>query len=241
MSVWTDALKKVDQSPRFIKNDAPKKVYALPELALFVMPSIDEKKISYIMTWLRCQPAWLWQLEGHANTAVSSQMWQDLLGMNYNKATRGETAAGKRHDQIQKMMGNALNKPGVTCSSMSSNEPMLWCGKQLANDTMPPKEILHEIFWELYELSFRLELLVLDLCLSRNHDQQSIITCFPSSEAGITFVLSSGSNYRLVANDWHTCLRYITALVQVMCNWNLTLALPPAFQLMDLGLDTIME
>ena len=51
---WADALKAIDQSPQRVKNDAPKKVYAMPQPALFVTTSSDQKKISYLMMWIKC-------------------------------------------------------------------------------------------------------------------------------------------------------------------------------------------
>jgi len=51
---WADALKDIDQSMQHLDKDAPKKIYALPEPGLFVTPSNDQKKISYLMTWLKC-------------------------------------------------------------------------------------------------------------------------------------------------------------------------------------------
>ena len=51
---WAAALKAIDQSLQCVNKDSPKKLYALPMPSLFVMPSNDQKKISYLMTWIKC-------------------------------------------------------------------------------------------------------------------------------------------------------------------------------------------
>jgi hypothetical protein len=125
--VWVEALKNVDKSQQRSGKDMPKIVYALPEPALFVTPSNDQKKISYLMTWLKCRPAWLWRLDSQANVAVSAQVWRDLLGMNFNWAANDETNADKRCEKMRTLMGTALDKPGLSHSSEPGHK-LFWHG-----------------------------------------------------------------------------------------------------------------
>jgi len=237
--VWEDALKAVDLSPHRIKEDAPKKAYALPEPALFVTPSDDQKKISYLMTWIKCRTAWIWLLESRANTAVSTQTWRDFLGMNFNRSTNDQTAAGRRRELMQRLMGKSLNKPGLSYSSSSGSQVALWRGQQLADNVMPPLRVVHEVFWELYELSFRFELLALDRRLSQDHDQQEISACFPGSSGSLTVITPSAVRNGLVANDWRTRLRYVGAFVRVMRNWNVSR--PSIFRMVESRIELITE
>ena len=220
--VWADALKDVDQSPQRIMKDAPKKVYALPEPALFVTPSNDQKKLNYLMTWIKSRPAWIWRLESQENAAVSAQTWRDFLGMSFNQEANTRTEAGRRRERMQKLLGNALNKPGLSYSSGSGDQVARWHGQQLADNAMPPSRVVHEVLWELYELGFRYELLALDRRLSHDHDQQSLSACFPGSSSGLTSVAPSAASNGLVSHDWRTRLRYVGALVRVMRNWNVS-------------------
>lgn len=241
--VWADALKNVDQSLQHIKTDAPRKVYALPEPALFVTPSNNQKKISYLMTWLGCQPAWLWCLESKDKMAVSSQMWRDLLGTNFHQRGNDQTAVGKRHEQMQKLIGHTLDKPGLSLStSASQSKLVLWRGQQLVDNVMPPLRIVHEILWEIYELSFRYELLALNRRLSPEPelDQPKINACFPASEGGLTFVMPSAGSSGLLANHWHSRFPYVTTFVRIMRNWNVP-QLPSAFQIVESRPESITE
>jgi hypothetical protein len=199
---------------------APKGTYALPEPALFVTPADEKKRISFLMTWLKCRVAWLWRLDSGSQVAMKSQMWRDLLGMNYNQIAKEGTSAGKRRDQIHKVMGKDVEKTGVSLSSLSDNEPAVWQGEKLTNNTMPPTNTVREILWELYELNFRFEFLALDLRLSQQDSSLDIATVFPGSEGSVTRVRISSTNYGLVADDWKTRLPSIMALVTCMCSWN---------------------
>lgn len=237
---WADALKAIDQSPQRIKEGVQKKVYALPEPALFVMPSNDQKKISYLMTWIRSRTAWIWHLESQGNTAVSAQTWRDFLGMNFNQAANDQTAAGQRRELMQKLMKSTLNQPGLSYSLGPGNQVARWHGQQLVHNVMPPLTVVHEVLWEIYELSFRYELLALDRRLSQDHDQQNIRACFPGSNGSLTFVTQSVGSNGLAANDWRTRLRYIGALVRVMLNWNVS-PFPPIFQIVESRPELITE
>lgn len=237
---WAAALKGIDQSTQRLTKDTPKKVYALPEPALFVTPSNDQKKISYLMTWLKCRPAWIWLLDTQGNMAVSAQTWRDLLGMNFNKAANDQTLAGKRREQMKKLMGNAVDRPGLSYPSGSGSQVVVWRGQQLADNVMPPVKVVHSILWELYELGFRYELLALDRRLSRDHDQRNINACFPGSDASLALISPSVASNGLVANDWRTRLRYVVALVQLMRNWDVS-GFPSIFQMVESSLELIAE
>ena len=234
---WADALKAIDQLPQWVKNDAPKKVYAMPQPALFVTPSSDQKKISYLMTWIKCRVAWIYHLDMQANMAVLAQTWRDFLGMNFNRAANDQMATGQRHELMKKLIGKSLDKPGLSYSSSSDNQVAVWRGQQLADNVMPPLRVIHEVLWELYELSFHYELLALDWRLSQDHNQQNINACFPG---GLALIRELVTRDGLGAKDWRTRLRYIGAFVRVMHNWNIS-HYPTIFQKVESKPELIME
>ena len=102
---------------------------------------------------------------------------------------------------------------------------------------MPPLSVVHEVFWELYEFSFRYKLLALDRRLSQDHDQQNINACFPG---GLVLVLQLAVREGLGAKEWRTRLRYIGAFVRVMHNWNIS-HYPTIFQKVESKPELIME
>jgi hypothetical protein len=239
MPVWANALRSVDQSAHRVQQDA-KRTYALPEPALFVTPADEKKRISFLLMWLKCRVAWLWRLESESQVALTTQMWRDALGMDYNRTSRGETSAGKRREQISKIMGDAVEKPGVSFSSLHGDEPAVWRGRKLANDVMPPTNVVQEILWELYELNFRFEFLALDRHLSSPSNRADIADYFPWSEGNVTCVEISNVNYGLIADGWNTRLPYVMALVNRMRCWDVAQA-PSAFGIVDRGRSAITE
>ena len=58
-----------------------------------------------------------------------------------------------------------------------------------------------------------------------------IATCFLNSDAGMTYVVIGNLDRGLVADDWHACLPYVKAFVNVMSSWNVDH--PQAFRLAD--------
>ncbi len=163
--------------------------------------------------------------------------------MNFNKMVNDQTLAGKRREQMKKLMGNAVDRPGLSYPSGSGSRVVVWRGQQLADNMMPPLQVVHEILWELYELSFPYELLALDWRLSRDHDQHNINACFPGrSSGGLTLISPSVASNGLVANNWHTHLHYVFALVQVMRNWNIPSNIfPPIFRIVESRPELITE
>ena len=109
MPAWADALSQVQQSAPAAKQKRGKKQnqnpqqelphrghYALPDPVLLVTPESDDKKLSYILAWLRARPALLYRCQKRHSTALSGQMWRDFLGMARNTQTANTTVAAQR-------------------------------------------------------------------------------------------------------------------------------------------------
>ena len=80
-------------------------------------------------------------------------MWQDFLGMNFNKAANDQMATGQRCELMKKLMKESLDRPGLSHSLSSGSQVVLWHGQWLDDNVMSPLGVIHEVLWELYELS----------------------------------------------------------------------------------------
>jgi hypothetical protein len=220
MPVWADALKAIDQSPDRIR-DAPPKLYAFPEPALFVTPMNPKKIMSFLKTWLQAHLVILWRAEMQAMSALSNQTWRDFLAINFiQTAQRDDSKSMARREQLRKLLGSAIEKPGVTECLVTDIRKTQWWGVDLPSDEMPPRSMVQGILWELYELNFRFELIALDWRMSNGAHDNLIAACFPNSDGGMTFVALPLSTRGLAADDWHACLPYVKAFINVMYTWN---------------------
>jgi hypothetical protein len=90
----------------------------------------------------------------------------------------------------------------------------------LPSDEMPPQSTVQGILWELYELNFHFELIALDRRMSNGAHDNLIAACFPNSDGGMTFVALLLSTRGLATDDWHACLPYVKAFINIMYTWN---------------------
>ncbi|KAK2463506.1 hypothetical protein APHAL10511_004257 [Amanita phalloides] len=234
MPVWADALKAVDQSPYRIrgKEFAQAKLYVFPEPALFVTPMNNNKKLSFLRTWIQAHAAILWRAETQSLSAVSAQTWRDFLAMDFIQTEQcDETRTAKWRAQLRKLMGSAIERPGVKESSARDTRLMQWRNTTLRSDVMPPQTTVQAILWELYELNFCSELVALDLHMSNGTHGDLIAACFLGSDVGLTYIMVTNLNCGLVADEWRVRLPYVKALINIMCSWNIRH--PHMFSLVD--------
>lgn len=263
MPAWANALSQVQQSPSAPQQkqrrgkkqtqaphqgaDAPHRGhYALPDPVLLVTPTSDDKKLSYILTWLRARPALLYRIQKRQSTALSAQMWRDFLGMGQSSQTNSATAAAQRRDRIRTIMGPGLmDEAGLSEAPQSETVgDVRWRGTELSLTTLPGTSVVHEIVWELFELNFRLELFGLDRRASIEELEvstrlQRLQSCFLDC-TDLLCINIPRVNVGLVANDWRTRLPFVVNLVKIMSSWG-GLPLPPIFNERHRQLDTFSK
>ncbi|KAF8659198.1 hypothetical protein AX14_007644 [Amanita brunnescens Koide BX004] len=167
-----------------------------------------------------------------AMSALSTQTWRDFLAMNFIQTAQcDESKSAKRREQLRKLIGSMIERPGLTESPVMDIKKTQWRGVDLPSDAMPPWSTVQEILWELYELNFRFELVALNRRMSNGAHDDLIAACFLNSDAGMTYIALANSNRGLVADDWHIRLPYIKAFINIMYTWNIHH--PQAFRLAD--------
>ncbi|KIM72643.1 hypothetical protein PILCRDRAFT_93380 [Piloderma croceum F 1598] len=172
-------------------------------------------------------------------TLISPSLWRECLF--YGLATGQSTllpANGKQFKKVKKMAeafmldlddkGNLV----IPCAKqfpLTGKDTRLMCrGRQLAKkeDGSLDDEVVREMLWELYELSFRLELRALDRGLSMTQSledidewEEMVKRCFAGGD-GLGFELTLPvipvSNAGLASNDLQERGPYIMALARLM-------------------------
>ena len=131
--------------------------YWFPEPALLVGPKDEARQLRYLTNWVRLRPVWLYLLRvpDSQPTRVSAQLWRDFLN-GIHEVSSSTTRAGKRMAEIKRILGDVFNDGQFDLETLG---PVYWHGSRIDN---VGGDLAPAILWELFELSFRYELLALD-------------------------------------------------------------------------------
>ena len=224
---WSAGLSAVDRSLFVESMDTS---YAYPDPGLFVSPAKDERKAKLIETWVRVRDAWIARLAHEESVAMNAQHWRDFL--NANLSNESEVAAtssksAKRRQYAHDLLKATLSSNPVVVPRCTVGEPFVWQGHGYPPGVLPPKDVVRQILWELYELNFAQEFVSLDLRACAQLDltdadqryarQSSISKCFPSN--ALNFAPLPNTNCGLAADTIQDRLLYLRPMVQIMVTW----------------------
>ena len=157
LPVWSRALSEVDRS------EPPPEVwyYWLPEPALVIGSSVQDRLERYVLNWLRIREAWLYvQQQRHVHLespALKTQQWREML--NLSEKTESES---EKESRSQQRKAEALRVLAETCELTDMraflSAPVTWYGQEFQISD----QMCREVIWELCELGFRAELYQLD-------------------------------------------------------------------------------
>ncbi|KAK7448856.1 hypothetical protein VKT23_013586 [Stygiomarasmius scandens] len=102
-----------------------------------------------------------------------------------------------------------------TLQSLTSTQAE-WRGQKLLIDTLPSPRIAHEVLWELYEISFRLELVTLDRQLAHGRRQSDLHACWRGPILRVDF---DDEDRGLGSTSLENRLPYLRALHNLMQGW----------------------
>ena len=200
--------------------------YVFPEPALFIAVQNKERQDAYFRSWLKFRPAMIYQVSTHNSTVSSSHnsLWHNLLAFELigeKKAGSSSTKSSKLWETMQQFLDESLIADGVDFVELRLNDSqMIWNGNLITSLGNHEHE---EILWELAELSFRFELLALDVRVttSTSDDRQELIrACFPGGASASLLVADLGAaNHGLGNVHWEPRSVYLHALKKVMTTW----------------------
>ncbi|KAJ3773183.1 hypothetical protein FB446DRAFT_642123, partial [Lentinula raphanica] len=132
--------------------------------ALFVSPD-NTFRTSFFMMWLRVRPVFLWRLSLPTGTKFySNKDWRKML----------ESADGRKLSSLKGRTEMLQELKDVVADSRQygieidvdniATATAFWRGAPVIvlNNGMPESDVVVAAIWELYEINFRMELLILD-------------------------------------------------------------------------------
>jgi hypothetical protein len=218
---------------------------------LFPDPGLLRPK--FYENWLRSRAAWVWRAiqTDRPPTLISPSLWRECLfyGLATGQSTL-QAANSKQFEKVKKMVeacmldlddkGNLVVPGARQFPLVGMDTRLVWRGKQVAKkeDGSLDDQVVREMLWELYELSFRLELKALDRGLSTAQGLEDIIErdekmnkCFAGGD-GMNFVLTLPeipvSNAGLASDGLEERGPYIVALARLMTGW--TVGIPKVIE-----------
>ena len=237
---WVEGLKSVKHAAPGDAGDRQKTKAV--EKYLFPDPGMVRPK--FYENWLRSRAAWVWRANQTElpPTLISPSLWRECLF--YGLATGQSTLRPDNTNQFEKVKklaaafnlnlddkGN-LGVPGAREFPQTARDMrLLWRDRQVRKkeDGSLEDEVVREMLWELYEISFRMELRGLDRELSMAQGWEDIIQreemvnrCFAGGDAD-SFELSPPvipiSNAGLASDELEDRGPYIVALARLMARW----------------------
>ena len=200
--------------------------YAFPEPRMFVSSTDSQRKLRYLINWLRFRRGLKWRLSHGSGVALSSQLWRDFLYMDMTSIGNApdeeeETKASKRKSTIRDIFGDV---------DTIAHTAIEWRHVDIDPQVMPDAPVITQILSELYELNFRCELLALNRRLTNLpalKSNQLIKQCFVGPDYSL-FEIVIGHNQGLAGVNPNERRSHVTALVKLMTSWQVA-DIPPLF------------
>ncbi|KAJ3725376.1 hypothetical protein C8R42DRAFT_640254 [Lentinula raphanica] len=162
LTAWNDAQLKLKNFHGHIGNSLLESPLIDP--ALFVSPDNSFRTMLFMM-WLRVQPVFLWRLSLPMRPKFySNKDWRKMLeaadGLKLS-SLKGQA------EMLQELKDVVLDSRqyGIEIDANNlASTTVFWKGAPVLvlNNGMPESDVVRAAVWELYEINFRLELLLLD-------------------------------------------------------------------------------
>ena len=228
LAAWRDALRNVNRSPENLlkkKNENDGR-YAFPEPGLICSDSNLMRQNQYLTVWDKLRPVIINRMNSgmHQVTLLSNQQWRTILG---GRQPSDKTRAGSSRIALNDLLSPESVEAGVDLSLMYEL-PV----RQFSNHEA------QQMLWELSELSFRYELVMLDgravmECIFKDKSylkellspltrKTDILRCFPFSPSEprhLAYVSVDHTSRGLASPAIRDRLPYLTALRLVMSHW----------------------
>ncbi|KAK0191923.1 hypothetical protein F5146DRAFT_1135646 [Armillaria mellea] len=202
---WVDAIAKIDkfsecsqereERSRITQGQSNKegaiapshdKGYVFLDPALLVYASAIRQS-SFFHQWEHCRDALIYRITSSSSNAkpLRPQLWRELLAMAFKA---GNVQGTRAHDLMTQVLGSALEAPGSTTTILQAPAPVSEQPVDVERGTY--------LVWELCELNFRQELLLLDTHLTHldsSANEEDIINFRLGHQEKILSLFSDGS------------------------------------------------
>ncbi|KAJ3709914.1 hypothetical protein C8R42DRAFT_561053, partial [Lentinula raphanica] len=131
---------------------------------LFISPS-NTFRTSLFMMWLRIRPLFLWRLSlPNRGKFYTNKEWRKMLyAMDENQSANSKGRA-EIPLELKEVVKDSQQYGIDFDDSNIASAPALWKGAPVLvlNNGMPEPDVVKAAVWELYEINFRLEFIMLD-------------------------------------------------------------------------------
>ncbi|KAG8217131.1 hypothetical protein J3R82DRAFT_5182, partial [Butyriboletus roseoflavus] len=155
----------MDKNPARIRSGMADSSYCFPEPALLITPSSPQRWKLFYANWLAACPLWISCIEHNPLCPLSvPQTWRDFLNsiLSNIMAENIMTRSAQEKLAAKMLFGDTLMH--LQEETWARQDSVLWWNQTIAITILedPSTHLIHSILWEIYELSFRYELLALD-------------------------------------------------------------------------------
>ncbi|THU89805.1 hypothetical protein K435DRAFT_593090, partial [Dendrothele bispora CBS 962.96] len=142
--------------------------YFVPQPVSLISSDNEPRRAYLISSWVKLRPIFLWILAHPGETsriALKGPQWRSILdlasGLEYKAGPHTSKTHVEMEHLLQKLVSDGRHGVVLDLRKLPAS-PAYWQGQQLSLDKQPPVEVTRQILWELYEVSFRLEMMALD-------------------------------------------------------------------------------
>ncbi|KAI0686256.1 hypothetical protein BC835DRAFT_1288485, partial [Cytidiella melzeri] len=138
-----------------------------PEPAHVVGTASEPRRHRYVLNWLRIREGWLYSIRSlRHRSPMYARWWRAYLDDGFNLNTVVHKTKAKDHSRVMDALAKIFQSDAICTAELKP----AWFGSIV---TSVDDDLCRSVAWELSELGFRVELLMLDLHLFRPDQSQS--------------------------------------------------------------------
>lgn len=217
-TIWTAAVEQIDKSRAPQDRGSLGHVFPPPHIILGV--TNIEKRERCMRNWLLFRPALIARLATRSYAVVHTENWRQILSFQ-----QGPTVAAFRGKQAEArdLLQDCFRDTGFQMDLSSTQHEFTWRGqKQYLVDLNDP-QIVKEIFFELFELAFREEIVALDNKARDPHLSfkfDNVRVCFAGSPSTPLLSVSlEDADKGLAAANRSARAKFLIPLMHLMLEW----------------------
>ncbi|KAK7026080.1 hypothetical protein VNI00_015726 [Paramarasmius palmivorus] len=145
--------------------------FVVPPPRALIIPQSEAKRAKYFAGWLKLREVFIYRLSVPGVEGLSNKQWRALLDISHGteKEYNSQSRSGRHHSDMQVLLREVLNGSRLSLKWEGlSSAVVTWKGRELDPALVPQNAVALEIIWELHELNFRHELILLDSLLDQS-------------------------------------------------------------------------
>ncbi|KAK1233985.1 hypothetical protein PQX77_002825 [Marasmius sp. AFHP31] len=199
--------------------------YVLPPSRLLSNPQNDMTRGRLFCNWLKLRHLLIYCLSTRSRR-LSNKQWRCLLEVGGSGSTNinDTTKSGKQFGAMRSLLQDLLDQSSLVLRLENLLKSKVeWNREQLEDGAVPEVRVAEEILWELNELNFRQELLVLDTQLDESRmstfDRQRVLDgCWRGTAE---YAMLKHPSEGLCGATIQARTPYLSALHRVMSTWRI--------------------